>query len=442
MACGVLHAASMRIAGALLALSLFTAAPAAHAATPGYGKRSQVGQLARALDSKDRAARGKAAPKPTFVSRQPFLQKVAAFLRPGLSTRDDVRRIEHFIAESEARFGDPISELVHPALVDGRRMRAEKVLALLEFGRTPADVTETFIRTTSTVKGAEELAPRDLFVQRWKPIGKPSGKVFVLSPGFLETGRNYYEQAQLLNAEGHDVVILDQQWAGYTADAQHGVKKGGIDRGFGIARDVAEAAAYGNELLEREYGTHPNKQLVLVGTSMGGGLGALALHDAGRIAMKGSIPKNRGYILKGAFLGRSRSLVNDSLDLAGRIPGVNHLALPALGVPLLNDDPATNVKIAAHAVEEDVRGKPKALRAALADIAEIRAMVAAHPPSGRGFAIHAAEDHLANPKLLVDTVRSMNGAVKLDLMPGHDHVMEETAGEQREILEAARHVAN
>ena len=435
----------MRIAGALLALSLFTAAPAAKAATPGYGKRSQVGQLARALDAKEHAARGKTAPKPTFVRRQPFLQKVAAFLRPGLSTRDDVRRIEHFIADSEARFGGPISELVHPALVDGRRMRAEKALALLEFGRTPADVTETFIRTTSIVTGAEELAPRDLFVQRWKPVGKPSGKVFVISPGFLETGRNYYEQAQLLNAEGHDVVILDHQWAGYTADVRHGVKKGGIDRGFGIARDVAEAAAYGNELLESDYGTHPNKQLVLIGTSMGGGpgvLGALALYDAGRISMKGSIPKNRGYILQGAFLGRSRSLVNDSLDLAGRIPGLNSLALPALGVPLLNDDPATNVKIAAHAVAEDVRGKPQAFRAALADIAEIRAMVAAHPPSGRGFAIHAAQDHLADPTLLVDTVRSMKGTVKLDLMPGHDHVMEETAGEQREILVAAKHVTN
>ncbi|MEO6950210.1 MAG: alpha/beta hydrolase, partial [Polyangia bacterium] len=414
----------MRIAGALLALSLFTAVPAARAATPGYGKRSQVGQLARSLDMKERSARGKAAPRATFVRRQPFLQKVVAFLRPGLSTRDDVRRIERFLTESEARFGGPISTLEHPALVDGRRMRAEKALALIEYGRTPHDVTETFIRTTSIVQGAEELAPRDLFVQRWKPIGKPSGKVFVIAPGFLETGRNYYEQAQLLNAEGHDVVILDQQWAGYTADAQHGVKKGGIDRGFGIARDVAEAAAYGNEIVEKEYGKNPHKQLVLVGTSMGGGpgvLGALALYDAGRISMNGSISKDRGYILQGAFLGRSRSIINDSLDLAGRIPGVKNLPLPALGVPLLNDDGDTNVKIAAHAVEEDIRGRPQAFRAALADINEIRAMVAAHAPSGRGYAIHAAQDHLANPELLVETVRSMNGAVKLDLMPGHDH---------------------
>lgn len=438
-----MHGALALAMNARVVLALCLAGPVAHAATPGYGQRSQIGQLSRSLD-----ARGKAAPKPTFVRRQPLLQKLAAFARPGASTKDDVQRIEHFLAETEARFGEPISTLEHPAMTDGRRMRAEKALALLRFGRRPSEVTETFLRTTAKVDGAD-IAPRDLFIQRWRPIGKPSGKVYVIAPGFLETGRNYYEQAQLLNRRGHDVLILDQQWAGYTADSRRGVVKGAIDRGFGIARDVADAAAYGNELLNKEYGAHPKKQLVLVGTSMGGGpgvLGALTMYDAGKLDLgkradgtARTIPADREYILQGAFLGRTRTPINDALDLSGRIPGVRNVALPATGLPLLNDDPGTNVKIAAHAVEEDVRGRPQAFRAALADITTVREMVAdGNVPKGRAHIIHSAKDHLANTNLMLDTAKAMqdhSAKLRVTILPGKDHVIEETPGEQRKILE-------
>lgn len=43
-------------------------------------------------------------------------------------------------------------------------------------------------------------------------------------------------------------------------------------------------------------------------------------------------------------------------------------------------------------------------------------------------------DHLADPALLIETVRSMDDAVKRGLLPGHEHVMEETPIEQRAIL--------
>jgi pimeloyl-ACP methyl ester carboxylesterase len=423
------------------ALSLCAFAGHASAGTPGWGSRSQVGQMVREVDSRNAAPR-----RPTFFRTQPLIQKLAAFLRPGLSVKNDVERLDRFVKESEEHFGGPISELEHPALVDGQRMRAEKALALLRYDRRPSEVTETFVRTTAQVKGAA-IANRDLFVQRWRPIGKPSGKVFVIAPGFLETGRNYYEQAQLLNKQGHEVVIMDQQWAGYTADAQKGVVKGGIDRGFGIARDVAEAAAYGNEILEHEYGQHPGKQLVLVGTSMGGGpglLGALKLYDAGRIDLGPgrSIPENRGWILQDAFLGRTKSLINNTLDLLGRVPGVKNLPLYAMGVPLLNSHASVNAKIAAHAVSEDVRGRAQAFRAALGDIKEILTMIKdSGAPKGRGYVIHSQRDYLANPKILLDAFEHMKGApVELNLLPGRDHVIEETPGEQGRILDGAKFV--
>ena len=47
----------------------------------------------------------------------------------------------------------------------------------------------------------------------------------MLSPGFQETGRNFYEQIQLLNQQGHDVLVMDHQWAGYTSG-----EKGTLDK--------------------------------------------------------------------------------------------------------------------------------------------------------------------------------------------------------------------
>jgi pimeloyl-ACP methyl ester carboxylesterase len=441
---GLLSLGRMRIVVlALVAFSVCGPSSYAAAGTPGWGARSQVGQMVREVDSRNAPAR-----RATFLRTQPLIQKLAAFLRPGLSVKNDVKKLAGFLKETEERFGEPISRLDHPALKDGERMRAEKALALLRYDRRPSEVTETFVRTTAKVEGVP-LADRDLFVQRWRPIGKPSGKVFVIAPGFLETGRNYYEQAQLLNAQGHEVVIMDQQWAGYSADVQKGVVKGGIDRGFGIARDVAEAAAYGNEILEHEYGQHPDKQLVLVGTSMGGGpglLGALKLYDAGRIKLGAgrSIPENRGWILQDAFLGRTKSVINNTLNFLGRVPGIRDIALYAMGVPLLSAHAGVNAKNAAHAVSEDIRGRPQAFRAALADITEILGMIKdTGAPKGRGYIIHSKRDYLANPKIILDAYAQMKGApVELNLLPGRDHVIEERPGEQRTILDGAKFVAN
>lgn len=89
------------------------------------------------------------------------------------------------------RAGGPVRRPDLDAVSPGARRRsadrAEKALALFGYRRTPNDVTETFVRTSSTVKDASP-APLDLFVKRWKPTDASSKKVFVIAPGFLETG--------------------------------------------------------------------------------------------------------------------------------------------------------------------------------------------------------------------------------------------------------------
>ena len=128
----------------------------------------------------------------------------------------------------------------------------------------------------------------------------------------------------------------------------------------------------------------------------------------------------------------------------GRIPGLRHMPLPALGLPLLSDDAATNVKLAGHAAAEDLRGRPQAFRAALRDIGEIMRMIAnSGAPAGRGYVIHSARDHLGDAQTMLKTVAQMqakSGAVLLDLLPGRDHVFEEMAGKQRRILKGVKFV--
>jgi pimeloyl-ACP methyl ester carboxylesterase len=412
------------------------------ASTPGYGKRSQIGQLVRKLDNLNKPTPTR---RPSFWKRQPLIQKIAAFLRPGLSVKNDVRRLESFLKDAEEKLGGPISTLQHPAMKDGQRLRVEKAMALLQFKRSPKDVTEAFIDATAQVEGEDPIEHRQIFVQRWRPIGAPSGKVIVMSPGFLQTGRNFYEQVQLLNAAGHEVVVMDHQWAGYTAGPR-GVKKGGIDSAEGVARDFAEVAGYGNEILEKEYGSHPDKQLIAVGTSMGGGPGmtyGLKLYDAGKIKLSGgrTIPENRGFIGQGAYFGRTRSVLNDTLDFLGRIPVVRKARLWAMGAPKLTDDPFAEAKIAGHAAEEDIRGQPSAFRTPNKGLGKVIAMLKDSPPKGRGFFIHAEKDYLANPGLVKSLFGDAGDSVRVKVVPGRDHVMEETAGEQSYLLEAVRFVS-
>jgi hypothetical protein len=81
-----------------------------------------------------------------------------------------------------------------------------------------------------------EITPRDLFFQVSLPKGRRAERVALLSPGYMQDGRNWYGMAKWLNDRGYAVVLMDHQWQGLT---QGHTAPGKMDRDFGVARDVA-----------------------------------------------------------------------------------------------------------------------------------------------------------------------------------------------------------
>lgn len=130
--------------------------------------------------------------------------------------------------------------------------------------------------------------------------------MIVLSPGFQETWRNFVDQIDALDAAGHDMVAMDDQRAGET-DGQ----PGGLDRGFGVARDVAAVTARAAGIAKEKCGD--GGQVLLYGNSMGAGpgvLGAVLMNDAGAVKLEGE-PMPRGLsVLQSPFLGATPSPSN------------------------------------------------------------------------------------------------------------------------------------
>src|SRR5579872_706131 len=160
--------------------------------TPGgsWGGRSQIEATIKELD----AVQGKAPSSDGiwgFLSRNPLASKIEDFFAPGLSTRGDKKKLASFVAEKEKEWGAPVSDLPAGSIKNQDLFLAQKAIALARFGRSPADVTEGFVDAKGSVFG-QTIAPRKIFWQRWKPIGTPSGRLVVISPGFQETGRNFY----------------------------------------------------------------------------------------------------------------------------------------------------------------------------------------------------------------------------------------------------------
>lgn len=413
----------------------------------GFGSRAQVAVLVRrmedALDNRDgvsgnEADRAGSSNSLSLFDRQPILNRIKSAFEPGLSARDENARLSEFIRSREQAWGQGVSELTADAIPDHDRFRAEKAIALVRFGRTPKDVSEGFVRAAGTVNG-ETIAPREIFWQRWKPVGTPSGTVVVVAPGFLQTGRNFYEQVNLLNREGHDVVVMDQQWAGYSSG-----NRGGIDRGFGISRDVAAVTAFANDVAEREYKDSPHR-VVIAGTSMGGGagaLGAITLNDAGRIQLEGlQMPKGVSAVLQAPYFDKTPGVLNGVLAALGRVPGLKQLELPSLGLPTLSYDPSTQSKLADHAVGEALVARAQAFNASDADLQVIRGTIeSGHVPQGRIHFLHGRNDPLASPQAAQEIADALGPSATIDIIPTNNHVFDENAQEQRYLLDAVRKV--
>ena len=142
---------------------------------------------------------------------------------------------------------------------------------LLRYGRTSHEVTEGFVRAVGDV-GDVAIEARDVFWQRFRPVTvgpkavRPSGVVILMVPGLAETGRHFLDQIYACNRLGHDVVVMDPQWAGQTRSVDGNPTPGEFDRGFGVARDIGRVAEYVHRNINHGQGGAP---LVLLGQGCG-----------------------------------------------------------------------------------------------------------------------------------------------------------------------------
>lgn len=413
----------------------------------GFRNRAQVGELAKTLDDALGNAdgipsneKGRAGWVPRSITMtQPLLHRLLASAELGLSATDEAKRLIERVKLLEAEcWKAPVSTLPIAKIADSEAFRVEKAAALLRFDRSPAEVTEGFLTASGKVDG-QNITPREVFWQRWAATAPASGKVIVISPGFQETGRNFYEQIALLNAAHHEVIVMDHQWAGYTK----GGEAGGLDRGFGVARDVAAVAAFAQAWADEEFKDKAH-EVVLLGNSMGAGpgvLGASVLNDAGKIQLDGAqMPKGLKMILQAPFLEMTPSLLNQGLAMASHAPfRLNELAMPSTGIPQLTTERGAQAKLASHSVKEDIRAQPRAMTAADADLGTVKAlMVSSGGPQGRLYVIHGVKDPLAHYKASEDLVHGLGykRAHILKLETTDSHVLEESRADNRHILEA------
>ncbi|MCP4500629.1 MAG: hypothetical protein GY822_11775 [Deltaproteobacteria bacterium] len=278
--------------------------------------------------------------------RNPLSERMQQALGVGFSVDDELKLLSDFKTDKEKQWGQPVSDLQAGDLKRrGALFLVQKTIQLTRMERGPATVKDAYVSAKGSFDG-KPLQDRAIFTQRYLPTAEPSGQVVVLSPGFQETGRNFEKQIAAMNASGHEVVTLDHQWVGQSDGSPVG-----LDRGAGVARDVAAVAAYASEIAEKQYGD--KGKVTLFGNSMGAGpgvLGALTLTAAkgadGKPRLElfdgdgkaKAMPENMGAVLQSPFLGTTKNALNATLAFASHLPFVNRLQIQRLAC---HNSPAT-----------------------------------------------------------------------------------------------------
>jgi alpha-beta hydrolase superfamily lysophospholipase len=367
----------------------------------------------------------------TNLPFKPWLERKSEGLKAALSTTNVIREMSDFLNEQERRWQQPVTALNTNSLKTGKLFAVQKAIALTRMGRTPDDVTEGFVNARGTVNGTA-IQPRQIFWQRFKPTGNPNGKLIVISPGFQETGRNFYEQVTKLNQQGNDVILMDHQWAGQT----NGGEPGGLDRGFGVARDVAAVAAFANGISQQEYGNIPGHEVILFGNSMGAGpgvLGAMVLNDNGKIRLEGSqMPVGLKAVLQAPFLATSSNIINSAITLFSKVPFARDLQLYSTGLPVLTHNKTAAQKGTQVLLMEDVRAQLQTMSAATQDINFVMNMIkAGQGPKGRIAIVHGDHDPLAEPEKSSWLAKQLGSSqVTLNMINSDNHVLEQSPAEQ------------
>ena len=378
---------------------------------------------------------------PTF-GRVPLLLDLESRFRVGLSGDDERKFLGQVLAQKQAEWGGvPVTTLTPEALPHFEAFVARKTLDLAKLGRTPAEVTEAFVPAAGAVDG-QVVAPRDVFTQRFAPReGVPaSGKVIVISPGFQETGRNFLEQIDQLNRQGHTVVTLDHQWAGHSLGSELGT----LDRLYGAARDVAAVARAAQASLAtdpRLASVAPgSREVVVYGNSMGGAaaLAAATLLDHDRLVLDGdAAPKGLRLALQSPFLGAAKNAGTLTATALAKLPLLNKVALRGVNVPPLTFDGPTAAKTAEEALLERITARPEAMVRANADLADLRAGIGAgQRPRGQVVIVHGTHDRLADFAGSQWLAAQLGPRAELTALDTKNHVLEQSTAEQGAIIQA------
>jgi len=334
---------------------------------------------------------------------------------------DDLGELLAFRADCEAFWGQSVTSLDLSRLRHGDLFAVHKAVALARLGRTPSEVTEGYCTASGSVAGIR-LLPREIFWQRFKPIGSANGRFVIVSPRFGETGRDYYDAIRAMNHQGFDVVVMDHQWAGQSEG-----KAAELDRGYGVARDVAAITAWVATLQEREYGEVPGARIILAGKALGasaGVLGALTLSDAELLKLDGrQMPQGLCGVLLSPWLGATSSVENSVRKWASHLPLIERVAVDYGEHTTLHlDSPRA------------LRGVLKTVDKAKADIDSIcRQIESGNGPKGRLYVIHGARDPFVDPERSVWLTSQLSDRATLRLVEAR-YATTQTAPFMREYV--------
>jgi len=281
----------------------------------------------------------------------------------------------------------PVTSLDLQRLKCGELFAMHKAIAMSRYERTPDEVTEGFCTASGVVDG-RRIEPRELFWQRFKPLGSPNGRVIVVSPRYGLTGRDYYDLVNVMNGEGYDVFTMDHQWAGLSEGVE-----GTLDSGYSIARDVASMVAYVSTIQDREYGPQPGgANTILVGQGLGasaGVLGANFLNSAGQLKLDGrNMPTNLSSVVLTPYFKSTKSIRNQARRLMGRLPVLSRMTLTYHEEVSIRMDTPRAAKGLLAAIEK-VRPDLNRIRALLEETAPIY--------EGQTYLIHGARDPFIDP---------------------------------------------
>ncbi|MFN4150521.1 MAG: alpha/beta hydrolase [Candidatus Sericytochromatia bacterium] len=362
---------------------------------------------------------------------KPLFEKGEKLLQAELSPTNIVKKLNEFKISKESEWGRPVTNLNLNDIKQGQLFSIQKAIYLTRFKRTPNQVTEGFLSASGTINDVS-IPTREIFWQRFKPVSKANGKIAVISPGFLESGRNFYEQADKLNKYGYDVIIMDHQWAGYTK----GGKPGLADRGFGVTRDVASVTAFAQSILEKEYSSYSQKEVLIIGNSMGAGPGALAaitLNDNNKIKLDGyKMPQGVNVILQAPFLGSTENIINSALSVFAKVPFAKNIQLYNIGVPILTHNKVAAQKAMQISLLEDTRAQANTMISSNKDIDVVLNLIKSGVyPKGKVSIVHADRDPLADSKKSILLSEYMpKDRFSLQVISSNNHVFEQSPEEQ------------